>query len=332
MYTATAQLGTSKRNWTWIGFGGLAFFLISAAVLMPNLMRMNELPNNNLRTSQPAGLFVDQSPHSQVLAAAGSKTMVASAAMAARATPYDSPASFRKLVQTSSMELTVGNPAKLAEDTRRLAENFGGYLESMQVNGSQGSPSACVTIRVPGAHFEDAKAKLRALALHVDNERTDANDVTKQYVDIEARIRNLRAVEAQYLQIMKSAGKVEDMLDVSEKLSEVRGQIEQQQAEFETLSRQVETVAIAVTAHAEPGPEAFGIHWQPLHQIRAAARDALEGLAQYASSMISVILYLPVIFLWLATVTLGLVGGWKLLRWIARKFETSQAIEAAKPA
>lgn len=60
------------------------------------------------------------------------------------------------------------------------------------------------------------------MAVKVNSEKTDAQDVTKQYVDLEARIRNLRAQEAQYLEIMRSAKKVQDMLDVSEKLSEVR--------------------------------------------------------------------------------------------------------------
>lgn len=324
MSIATARLGANNRNWVWIGFGGLALFLICAAVVMPNLLRVRPIPAYNLSIERAKAM---QS------AASKSYTMALSSDLAPNARTQPLSSQDRKLVRTSSLELTVGAPAKFAEDIRKLAESLGGYLESMQVDGGNPTPSACLTIRVPAARFEDAKGKIRALAIHVDNEKTDAKDVTKEYVDTEARIRNLRAEEAQYLQIMKSAGKVEDMLDVSEKLSEVRSQIEQQQAEFETLSKQVETVAITVAAHAQPVPEAFGIHWQPLNQIRESARDALGGLAQYALSMTAVILYLPVILLWLATLTLGLVGGWKLLRWIARRFfETPQAVEAAKPA
>jgi len=60
-------------------------------------------------------------------------------------------------------------------------------------------------------------------------------------------IRNLRAQEAQYLSILKQARTVKDTLEVSEKLNPVRGEIEQQQAEFETLARQVETVAVSVS-------------------------------------------------------------------------------------
>ena len=90
------------------------------------------------------------------------------------------------------------------------------------------------------------RAEIRQLGLRVENERLDAQDVTKQYVDQEARLRNLRAGEAQYLSILKHASTVSDTLEVA-KLNEVRGEIEQQQAEFDALSKQVETVAITVS-------------------------------------------------------------------------------------
>src|SRR4029077_20566594 len=95
-----------------------------------------------------------------------------------------------KIVRTSSMELTVTSPAEAAEKVRAFAESLGGYVESAQISSSEGTPTATLTIRVPAAHFEDAKANLRSIAAHVDSEKTDAQDVTKQYVDTEARIRN----------------------------------------------------------------------------------------------------------------------------------------------
>src|SRR5262249_28411107 len=141
----------------------------------------------------------------------------------------------RKIVRTSSLEMTVTSPSEAAEKIALFVEGLGGYVESSQVNTSTDAPTAAITIRVPVAHLEQTKAALRKMAVKIDNENTDAKDVTREYVDMDARLRNLRAEESQYLQIMKSATKVTDMLAVSEKLSEVRGQIEQQQAEFQAL-------------------------------------------------------------------------------------------------
>ena len=226
----------------------------------------------------------------------------------------------RKIVRTGSMELTVSSPADAVEKIRTYAEGLGGYVESAQVNSSQNAPSASITIRVPAARFEDAKSHLRTLAAHIDNERMDAQDVTKEYVDLEARIHNLRAEEAQYLVIMKSATKVEDMLDVSEHLSQVRGEIEQAQAEFQTLSKQTEMVAISISLRVPLPPESFALSWQPMRRIRMAWHDTLEGLADYGLNMVATILYLPVLLLWVGTILVGIILAWRTVQWTGRKF------------
>jgi len=228
--------------------------------------------------------------------------------------PFD-----RKIVRTGTMDLTVTSPGDAAEKIRAFAEAYGGYVESAQVNSNQESPTASITIRVPASRLEDAKTQLRKLAAHVDAERADAQDVTKQYVDLEARIHNLRAEEAQYLVIMKSAAKVQDMLDVSEHVSQVRGEIEAAQAEFQTLSKQIEMVAISISLRVPPPAETFAFTWQPMRRIRMAVRDTLEGLADYGLIMISTILYLPVLLLWVGTILLGTVFAWRVIRYTGRR-------------
>ena len=124
----------------------------------------------------------------------------------------------------------------------------------------------------------------------------------------------IRAEETQYLTILKQAKTVKDTLDVSEKLNGVRSEIEQQQAEFETLSKQVETVAITVSLHSEAEADLFGLHWRPLYELKLAVMEGLEGLADYATAMSSLVFYLPAILLWLATILVGAALGWRALR------------------
>ena len=224
----------------------------------------------------------------------------------------------RKMTRTDSLDLVVQRPADSAEQIRALAEHLGGYLETSQVSGDQDSPSASLTVRVPAARFEEARMAIRKLGLRVESERVEAQDVTKQYVDQDAQLRNLRAEETQYLGILKHASTVSDTLEVSEKLNEVRGQIEQQQAEFDALSRQIETVAITVTLGVEADTQVFGLRWRPLYQLKIAARNGLNGLGDYASIMASVIFCLPAILLWMATILVGLAVAYRILRWARR--------------
>jgi hypothetical protein len=226
----------------------------------------------------------------------------------------------RKLVRTATLGLIVKTPAESAEKIIQLAQAAGGFLVISNVNGGADATSASLTLRVPAAKFDEVRAQIRKLGVRAESESIEAQDVTKQYVDQEARLRNLRAQEQQYLGILRKAVTVKDTLEVSDKLNEVRGAIEERQAEFEALSKQVETVAINVTLRAEADAQVFGLNWRPLYQLKMAAREGLDGLGDYASSMSTFVFYLPTILLWLFTIFAGAAIGWRILRWVGRVF------------
>jgi len=226
----------------------------------------------------------------------------------------------RKLVRTAALDLIVKSPAQSSEKIAQLVQAAGGFVVTSQINGGADALSASLRVRVPAAKFEEVRAEIRKLGLRVDGEGVEAQDVTKQYVDQEARLRNLRAQEEQYLGILRKAATVKDTLEVSDKLNEVRGAIEERQAEFEALSKQVETVAINITLRAEADAQVFGLNWRPLYQLKMAAREGLDGLGDYAASMTVFVFYLPTVLLWLFTILAGAAIGWRILRWAGRAF------------
>jgi hypothetical protein len=225
----------------------------------------------------------------------------------------------RRLVRTESLGLIVKTPAETAEKIIQIAKGAGGFLVISNVNGGADAISASLSIRVPAEKFDEVRAQIRKLTLRVEGESIDAQDVTKQYVDQEARLRNLRAQEQQYLGILHKAATVKDTLEVSDKLNEVRGAIEERQAEFEALSKQVETVVINIMLRAEADAQVFGLNWRPLYQLKIAAREGLDGFGEYAASMTTFVFYLPTILLWLFTILAGAAVGWRILRWAARR-------------
>lgn len=238
----------------------------------------------------------------------------------------------RKLVRDVTLNLIVKSPAQASEKVIQAAQSVGGFLVTSQVNGGTDASYATLTIRVPSATFEQVRSEIRQLGLRVDSENLEAQDVTKQYVDQEARLRNLRAEEEQYLGILRKATTVKDTLEVSDKLNEVRGAIEEKQAEFEALSKQVEMVSMDITLRAEADTQVFGTHWRPLYQLKIAAREGLEGIADYAASMATFAFYLPTILLWLFTILAGAAVGWRILRWAGRTFFKSAKAAVPQPA
>jgi len=308
--------------------------LLVAAITIPNLLRSRmsayeskrqslALPQEESTRQSADHMYAGLQATTTARTGLGRNQLVSVALHADQAPSSAPPASAiidRQLVRTGSLELTVKSPADAAEQIRQMAESMGGYLETAQIGGTKDAPTADITIRVPAVHFSDATVSIRKLAARVESEKTEAQDVTRQYVDMEARLRNLRAEETQYLAIMKSAYKVDDLLEVSEKLSEVRGQIEQQQAEFQTLSKQVETVAITISLRALADAQVFGLNWRPLYQLKVAARDGLDAIAEYAATMTAVVFYVPVILAWSLTILFAIVVAWRLYRWTSRRF------------
>jgi hypothetical protein len=213
------------------------------------------------------------------------------------------------------MDMVAEQPAEVVDKITSLTEALGGYVETSS-RGGQNATSASLTIRVPSAQFDRARNEIHKLSLRVENERLDGQDVTRQYVDQDARIRNLRAEEAGFLAILKQATTVKDMLAVSERLSEVRGEIERQQAEFNALSRQVETVSIAISLRTESEDQTFGLNWRPLHQLKLAAHDGLESLATYASAMTTILFFLPAALMWVGTILLVIIASLRMVQWV----------------
>ncbi len=219
----------------------------------------------------------------------------------------------RKIVKTAQLSLVTTDPAKAAEAARSVAEQFGGYAVSLRV-GTEESGRAQLTIRVPAAQFEEARAALHKLGSRTEDEQIQAEDVTHQYVDTEATLKSYRAEQEQYLQILRRAGSVKDVLAVTEKLADVRERIERTEAEFRSLSQQVAMASFTISLRSETEAQTFGLHWRPLYQFKVAFREGMESLAEYGVTMLAVLMRLPAIALWAVTILLALKYGWALLR------------------
>ena len=82
----------------------------------------------------------------------------------------------------------------------------------------------------------------------------------------------------------------------------------------------METVAIAISLRTEAETQVFGLNWRPLYQLKLALHDGLESVATYATAMLTVLFYLPATLLWLGTIMISALAGWRLLRWIGRRW------------
>jgi hypothetical protein len=230
----------------------------------------------------------------------------------------DSP-DIRKIVRNGSLELLVNDVGQSIDKIGSIVTGAGGFIEkSTQTNS--GGHSASVTVRVPAAHLDQAIVQIKALATNVDRESVEVRDVTREYIDLDARLRNAQAEEAQFLQILKRATTIKDTLDVTEKLSDVRGRIEELQGQMKFLTAQIDMSTLEISLRAEADAAVAGIHWRPLRQAKIAVTEMVSGLGDWADSVIAFLINLPLIAVWFLSIVALIWAAIRVLRFLWRRF------------
>ena len=225
----------------------------------------------------------------------------------------------RKIIRNASLDLLVNDVEQSVSKIGSIVTGTGGFVEKATQTNS-GGHSASVTVRIPAASLNQVMAKIKALATTVDREGVEAKDVTREYIDLDARLRNAQAEEAQYLQILKRATTIKDTLDVTEKLSDVRGRIEQMQGEMKFLTSQIELSTLEISLRADADAAVAGIHWRPLRQAKIAVGEMVSGMADWVDSVIAFVINLPLIAVWLLSIVALLVVAFRILRFLWRCF------------
>jgi hypothetical protein len=225
----------------------------------------------------------------------------------------------RKLIRDAWLTLLVQDVPKVAQQVRQVAEEFNGYVaESSQTRRPDGSWSAILTLRVPSENYHKALSRLQQLG-QVDDLREQVQDVTEEFVDLEARLRNLKRSEQHLLELLKRTGKVGELLQVERELSLRRLEIERLEGRLRYLSHQVDFSTIRVTLNEfRPRPvpgTAFSVPKVFADAFRAVVLILRGALVVAVWVLVFGIIWLP----------LSLIAWWTVrkLRPTERKVATS---------
>jgi len=197
----------------------------------------------------------------------------------------------RKIVKSGRISLEVESVVTAMDEIASIADELGGYVVSSDKYETDEGPSANMNIRIPVEKFDQAFDRLRQLAIDVPHESTDSMDVTEEYVDLQARLHNLKATENQYLALLERAESVEDTIQVWHELSNIREQIERIEGRMKYLERTADMSFIQISL-SEPG--ALAGPWSPSNAIRSAIR----GLVTFLRGIVTALIWIG-IFCWI---------------------------------
>lgn len=213
----------------------------------------------------------------------------------------------QRIIMTGYVTLSVNDVTGGIEGITAVASKHQGFVQNSNAGeNGDGSRYGTITIRVPVEVYEGALSDVRALGVRVINESTNAEDITEQFTDLEARLKVAREEEQAYLALLGRSGSVSDLLQVQRELSQVRTRIEQLEGQIQYLENRSELSTITVTLEETASVRIPTKPFQPSEAIK----DALQ-------SVVVAFQFVVTALIWIAILGVGVALPIGIIAWIA---------------
>jgi hypothetical protein len=201
----------------------------------------------------------------------------------------------RMIVRSGDMSLVVDDVTQAMQAITQLAAGYNGYVVSSSVYGEEEGMRGWISIRIPDEKFDQTLADIRGLAIRVEEENTNSQDVTEEYIDLEARLANAEATEQQYLALLDKAEDVEDILKIYDYLSQIRQEIEQIKGRMQYLERTSSMSLVSVSLRPEFSAQStVPAGWNALEIFKSAARGLVITGQVLGTIAIWLLIFIPI--------------------------------------
>jgi hypothetical protein len=226
-----------------------------------------------------------------------------------------------RIIKNGELRLRVDSASDAMDRVRSIVDAKSGFVEASSISDSGDGPlTARMTLRIPVDSFEAVAGELKGIATLVLYESTSGQDVTSEFVDLEANLRNARAEEESYRAILDQSGSIEEVLMVTRQLASVRGRIEQLEGRKRYLENRTDLATLHLTLTEETRIEAPTKKWDPVEVMKQSVRGLVLGLQAFVDFLIRLVisvvgLLIPIVaFTWLI-----IWLGWKAILRIIKK-------------
>jgi len=220
------------------------------------------------------------------------------------------------IIRTAELSLTTQEFDKGRAQVEDILKRHHGYIGSLNVTGAASAGrTLTASLRIPSTQLDTALTELKSLGRLVSESKT-GQEVTAQYVDLQARLTNSRNTEKRLIDLLQNrTGKLSDVLEVENELARVRGEVESMEAERKNLSNQVDFATLNLTLTEDYRAQ---LQVVPPSTTTRLSNAAVEGYRSMVDGLMSVALFFlsagPTLLLWTAVLILPARLLWKRLR------------------
>lgn len=207
----------------------------------------------------------------------------------------------RKIIRNADLQLESDSPEQAQQKITATAESKGGFVVESQQSTSDARATTrdtvTMTLRVPAEKFAEALDEIRKQASRVVVETVKSDDVTEEFIDIDAQLKAKKSLEAQFLEIMKRANTVEDALEVQSQLAEVRGEIEKIEGRKRFLENQaaLSTIKIRIQTPTAFSTQSEGFGYRLKESLASgfdAAMNFILGLVTFLIAILPFLIFI----------------------------------------
>ena len=178
----------------------------------------------------------------------------------------------RNLILTAKIDMRSKDPWATSQAVQQMTTSLGGDVLSVNESGTTDNRNASLSIRVPSRSFQEAIRQIRALDGEVQSSNVSGQDVTDQFVDLQARLTAKQAEEARYNALLVRANTIDEILKIDSALSNVRTQVEQLTGQINSIKSRTDysTISMSVSPITVLGPAEQGRSWDPAKTVARA--------------------------------------------------------------
>ena len=212
----------------------------------------------------------------------------------------------KKIVKEGDISFEAKDIAATRKALLSELSKLGGYADedNESVNSEDQRKEYNIKARIPARNFEIFLDSISSGAVKIDSKHISISDVTNQYIDMTTRLRNQKILENTYINLLKRASKMSDVLDIEDKLTDTRSEIESEQGQLNYLGKQIAYSSLDITFYTKQIQQEIGMG--PSYKLTSAFSagwDMMQGLFFGIISLWPIILLITLFYVLIKTWT-----------------------------
>jgi len=183
----------------------------------------------------------------------------------------------RKLIRNGQLDFKTTDVKKTKIEIDKISKELNAYISSENENNYGDRLQYTQTIRVPTDQFDNLIKRIEPLANKIDNKSINTQDVTEEFIDVEARLTTKKELEGRFREILKQAKTIEEIVSIESQIANVRGEVESMEGRLKYLQNQVSYSTLNVSYYEIIGAD-FGFASKFVESIKGGWDNLLSFL------------------------------------------------------